>query len=70
MTTLTTDRNRPLDARVAASVERLLRPDYDPAAVLADGVHGEWPGDYPGRLILALAHLSRLSRRVEPRLDS
>ncbi|AMM22874.1 hypothetical protein AX769_22375 (plasmid) [Frondihabitans sp. PAMC 28766] len=58
-----------VDARVGASVTRLLQPDYAPDLVLTDGCESEWPADRPGRLILALSHLSQLTATVNPRLE-
>lgn len=54
------------DPRLAASLRRLQAPDYDAAPVLRDGVTGAWPGDYPGRLLLALTRLAAVTG-TEPR---
>ncbi len=54
------------DPRLAASARRLQAPDYDAAPVLEDGVSGAWPGDYPGRLILALSRVAGVTGS-EPR---
>lgn len=49
------------DPRLAASWRRLQAPDYDVAPVLEDGATGDWPGDLPGRLILALSRLAAVT---------
>ncbi|MGC5395461.1 hypothetical protein ACPXCP_06870 [Streptomyces sp. DT20] len=54
------------DPRIAASLRRLQAADYDAEPVLRDGATGTWPGDYPGRLILALSRLASVTGE-EPR---
>lgn len=54
------------DPRLAASFHRLQAADYDAAPVLRDGADGAWPGDYPGRLVLALSRLASVTH-AEPR---
>lgn len=54
------------DPRIAASLRRLQAADYDAEPVLRDGATGAWPGDYPGRLILALSRLASVTGQ-EPR---
>lgn len=50
-----------LGPRLAASQHRLQEADYDAAPVLEDGVTGAWPGDCPGRLVLALSRLASVT---------
>ncbi len=56
------------DPRLSASVTRLLRPDYHPDRVFEMESGSDWPGDYPGRLILALANLAQFTDAVLNRL--
>lgn len=52
--------------RTDANLARLHRPDYEPARVLAGT--GDWPGDMPGRLILALSRLATVTGSTSDRL--
>jgi len=52
--------------RLHANFDRLERADYTPEQVIASNVADEWPGDTPGRTMLAWANLGRATGR-EPR---
>lgn len=56
------------DARFLASVRRLKLADYTPVVVWELDSAGDWPGDYPGRLILALATQARVTGQPSVRL--
>lgn len=59
-----------LAARLARSFDRLEREEYLPAAVFADTENNrQWPGDYPGRVILALVQLARVTGRPPQHLQ-
>ena len=47
------------DERLAASVRRLLRDDYEVAAVMRSTLSSDWPGDLAGRLLLSLSRYAR-----------
>ena len=52
--------------RLHINFDRLERPDYTPQQVIASNVADEWPGDTPGRTMLAWAHLA-VATEQEPR---
>lgn len=60
-----------LATRLARSFERLEQPDYQPDS-LREHMSGEqeWPGDYAGRTILALANLARVTGRTPAHLGA
>jgi len=47
------------DPRLLASVERLLRDDYEVDRVIASTLASDWPGDLAGRLLLSLSRFAR-----------
>lgn len=47
------------DRRLAASRDRLVRADYDPAAAVERSAVDAWPGDLVGRLLLSWSRLAR-----------
>ncbi|MBT2486898.1 MULTISPECIES: beta-L-arabinofuranosidase domain-containing protein [unclassified Microbacterium] len=47
------------DHALRASVERLLRDDYDVTDVMRSTLASDWPGDLAGRLLLSLARYAR-----------
>jgi hypothetical protein len=51
--------NLECDTRLRASVERLLRSDYEIGPVLESTLASDWPGDLAGRLLLSLSRLAR-----------
>ncbi len=55
-----------LHERLMLNFNRLERADYEPKAAFNER---GWPGDYPGRLILALSHLVGTSGRTAKYLD-
>jgi len=52
-----------LDGRLRLSEGRLSQPDYAIGPVLADRMEPAWPGDVPGRLILAWTALGEATGR-------
>ena len=60
-----------LAKRLSLSFDRMEGPEYLPAQVYASTENNsQWPGDFAGRTILALAHLSRVTRRVPKHLEA
>jgi hypothetical protein len=57
------------DERLRASLERLLRDDYDPSEVLARTVTDPWPGDLAGRLLLSLSRFARAGLPTRSRAE-
>jgi len=50
--------------RLNRSFDRLEQADYTPASIFADTDNNkQWPGDYSGRVILALVQLARVTGR-------
>ena len=47
------------DSRLHASVERLMRDDYEVEKVMASTLADTWPGDLAGRLLLSLSRYAR-----------
>lgn len=47
------------DTRLRASVDRLLRDDYEVELVMASTLASDWPGDLAGRLLLSLSRFAR-----------
>lgn len=54
------------DHALRASVQRLLRDDYEVADVMRSTLESDWPGDLAGRLLLSL---SRYARAGMPTLE-
>lgn len=54
------------DHALRASVQRLLRDDYEVAEVMRSTLESDWPGDLAGRLLLSL---SRYARAGMPTLE-
>ncbi|HXQ81648.1 MAG TPA: hypothetical protein VN775_10065 [Opitutaceae bacterium] len=57
-----------LDRRLQLSSGRLSRPDYAASPLRAIRASPDWPGDFPGRLILAWTELAGAAGRVPPEL--
>ena len=57
-----------LAARMQLSAGRLSQPDYGIEAILAGRVEPDWPGDVPGRLILAWTELAEATGHAPPQL--
>ncbi|HEX2951817.1 MAG TPA: hypothetical protein VHV83_19965 [Armatimonadota bacterium] len=61
----------PLRDRLLRNYDRLERSEYEPAQVFRlDANNQQWPGDYAGRTILALANLQRITGRKSRYLDT
>ncbi len=57
--------------RLNRSFDRLEREEYFPESVFASTDNNQqWPGDYPGRVILALVQLVRVTGRRAKHLDA
>ncbi len=59
-----------LDKRMALSVGRLEQADYTPKAVLDAASKADWPGDIPGRLILAWTAIAEATGKEPPELKA
>ena len=55
------------DGRLRASVDRLLREDYEVERVIASTMASDWPGDLAGRLLLSLSRLARAGAPTDAR---
>jgi hypothetical protein len=58
-----------LSRRLHKNYDRLERKDYLPGTIWSSAQNAEWPGDLPGREILALSHLARVTGRAPLFLD-
>jgi hypothetical protein len=59
-----------LDRRMALSVGRLEQGDYSVKAVLEAAPKADWPGDIPGRLILAWTAIAEATGKEPPELKA
>ena len=58
------------DPRLRASLERLMREDYEVPRVMASTLASDWPGDLVGRLLLSLSRFARAGLPTRGRADA
>jgi len=57
------------DPRLRASVDRLLRSDYEVGKVVEETARSDWPGDLAGRLLLSLSRYARVEAGTAARAE-